>query len=469
AEYEKKYASVDRRLQPKYAEVDFQIDLFPSERKATFSAEITLANEPGSDTLFLNWKDFVSVNRLQLNGQEMELVKADEEQNLTAYLIPPAASADSLLRLSLEGEKQYVGFVQSDFQADLTYVGSFASVQDFLPVIGYDGEKELLENRKRGEQDLERLSSRMAAVDDPIANKQDAFAPDAELVTGRITISTEAGQLPFASGEVTNRSVSNGRQIATYQMDEPRVFNWHVGSSDYTLTTGKSAGVEYNIFHKPSHTFNLEIYQDAMDKGIGFMQQTVGAAGVNDQLQLVEIHRWQEDRYIFANTIALSEKEGWVADTKGLQEQAYLYQTIGSGLASLWIQQQLRIANVQGADMLIKALPEAIGLQFVKETLGEEAVQLLVEKKLDKYAKDRNNEPNTEPSLLYADGTDYLEENRGAVVLYEAIEEIGLAEFMKRLQGWAETGATHKTFHAFVELYKPQLTPEAYAQFVNPN
>ena len=58
----------------------------------------------------------------------------------------------------------------------------------------------------------------------------------------------------------------------------------------------------------------------------------------------------------FANTIAISEKEGWYADTTGIAERAYIYQTVASHVIKLWLQEQMTVANVQGADMLQIAL-----------------------------------------------------------------------------------------------------------------
>ncbi|MGO2101807.1 MAG: hypothetical protein ACTH3E_02055 [Psychroflexus halocasei] len=429
AEYEKKYKYLETKLQPKYETVDIKLDLFPSKRRAESTADITLNNKNGTDTLFLNTKDFVQLDNIQVNGQKLSLVKEDEEQNLWAYLIPSTLQKDSLLQLSIRGSKQYVGFVQNDFQADLTKKGSFGSLQDFLPVIGYDSDKELLENRKRQEQGLERLDSRMAAIDDAFALVQNVFATDADRVTGKLTISTEEGQIPFTAGSLQKMETKAGRTTATYSIASPRVFNWQVGSSDYSVAKGQAGNIDYSILYKPTHTFNVNLYQEAIKQGVDFMQTNFGADAVDNQLQLVEIHRWQDDRYTFANTIALSEKEGWVADTDGLREKAYLYQTIGSGLAKLWVQKNLDIANVQGADMLAVALPEALGLFYVKKELGEEAVKLIMKKKMEKYGKDRNNEPNREPSLLYADGADYLEINKGAVELYYLIETFELTKF----------------------------------------
>ncbi|MEM1337984.1 MAG: hypothetical protein AAGF96_09550 [Bacteroidota bacterium] len=429
AEYEMKYKYLETKPHPKYETLDVQLDLFPTERRMEFSSNITLNNTKAADTLFFNTKDFVHFTSVKLNAQELKIVKEDTDQNLIAYGIPQALQKDSILKLSLEGYKQYVGFVQSDSQADITTIGSFGSLQEFLPVIGYDSDKELLENRKRQEQDLPRLHSRMANFDDPYALEQNVFATDANLVKGSIRISTEAGQIPFAGGSLEKIETSNDRTIAQYVIDTPQVFNWYIGSSDYQVIQGKAGKVTYSILHKPTHTFNVGLYQEALKKGVAFMKTHFGTKAVDNHLQLVEIHRWQEDRYTFVNTIALSEKEGWVANTEGLQEKAYIYQTIGSGLAKLWLQKSLTVANVQGADMFILGLPEAISLQFVKENLGEEAVDLLIKKKTDKYAKDKNNEPNIEPSLIHADGTDYMEENKGAIALNRVQELIGKEKF----------------------------------------
>ncbi|MEM1259149.1 MAG: hypothetical protein AAGH81_11500, partial [Bacteroidota bacterium] len=455
AEYERKYKYLETKPQPKYETLDLELNLFPSERRAEFSADITLNNKNGADTLFFNTQDFVHLTSVRLNDHELKMVNEDEEQNLTAHLIPQTMQKDSLLQLVLKGYKQYVGFVQGDSQPDITKMGSFGSIQEFLPIIGYDSDKELLENRKREEQGLARLDSRMANFDDSFALGQNAFATDAHLVKGSISISTEAGQTPFAGGLLKKLETVGKRTIAKYSIDTPHVFNWHAGSSDYQLAKGKAGNISYSILHKPSHTFNIGLYHEALKKGAAYMENHFGANAVDDQLQLVEIHRWQEDRYTFANTIALSEKEGWVANTEGLQEKAYIYQTIGSGLAKLWLQKNLIVANVQGADMFVLGLPEALSLQFVKESLGEEAVDLLIKKKTDKYAKDKNNEPNIEPAPIYADGTDYMEENKGAIALNHLKELIGKEKFNRIVLEFVNSNPERPK--VFVDLYQSLL------------
>ncbi|MEM6376725.1 MAG: hypothetical protein AAF705_00805 [Bacteroidota bacterium] len=431
AAYELSYKYFENKPQPSYEHLDLELDLFPSQRKATYQLQARLRNQTSTDTLMLNWPDFVQVKAVSLNGQNLKKVKEDLDQNICFYDFPAGMRTDSILLLSIDAEKQYVGFTQSEFQADLTYDGSLGSIKDFLPTIGYDPEVELTKNRIRTAQGLGKINSRMASLTDVSALKRNFYASDAGKVTGDIKISTERGQIPFAPGKLVEQE-EGARSIYRYQIDEPATFNWYIGSANYALEENNVSGTAYTILHHPKHHFNLELYHDAMQKGLAFMGEALNTQHL-EEVRLVEVHKWQEDSYAFPNTIALSEKEGWVADTKGLKEKAYIYQTIGTGIAKLWVQDQLRLADVQGADMLAVALPEALGLFFVEKTLGLEASEQIIDKKMDRYGKERNNEPNQEPHLLYTDGTDYLEMNKGAVVMYEVIKEVGIEVLVETL------------------------------------
>jgi hypothetical protein len=432
ATYEKKYKYIENRHQPKYKQVDLKFHYFTKERKASYEAEMLWSNANYCDTLFLTFEKFISVKSLLLNGQELKSLSTDSEQGLVVYLVPETYRKDSIWKINLQAEKQYVGITQSEYQADLTYNGSFGDVKSFLPHIGYKSEIEILENRKRTENGLPRLTSRMAAITDSIALGQDAFATDAEWVKGSILISTDQGQVPVAPGTLLRRFAENGRNFALYQVAQPQPFNWYLASANYASKTISTCNKSVEMLYKKEHTFNLNLYEEALKQAIPFVQKQLGELKGND-LKIIEIHRWQDPFYVYANSIAISEKEGWVADTKGLKEKAYIYHTMASSIAKEYVLQNLALANVQGVDMFKIALPEAIGLLFIEKQLGKEAVDLLIKKKMDKYGKDKNNEPNQEPSLLYADGIDYLEANKGAVTLYNTIKKIGIEKLKSTL------------------------------------
>ena len=182
ANYERKYSYLKKITQPKYKHIDLNLDLFPTERKAVYEAKIELSNSLKLDTLYLNFAGFVTVESLKINDIALKESWKDEVQDLSAWAIPKNIQTDEKLILQIKAIKEYVGFVQDgeQDQYDLLQNGSFGSIRQFLPVIGYENEKELSENRVRINQGLPRLESTLPKIDDKVGLKSSFFASDAE-------------------------------------------------------------------------------------------------------------------------------------------------------------------------------------------------------------------------------------------------------------------------------------------------
>ncbi|MEM1134422.1 MAG: hypothetical protein AAGI07_01190 [Bacteroidota bacterium] len=467
AHYEKKYSYIKKITQPKYQHVDLTFDFFPEERKAEYKAKITLKNTSGKsiDSLYLNFEDFIQLNTLAFNNHNLNKAWEDKNQKIAAYSLTPPLGESEVGTLVIKATKQYIGFTQSGAspQPDLMFNGSFGNIREFLPIVGYDNKRTLKENRQRIANGLPKISSRMAAINDSRAIREDSFAPDALWVSGTIQISTSEGQVAFAPGYLNREWQENNRNYYLYEVKNPSPFNWYLGSAEYNKAESEVNGVDFTILHDKKHHFNLAIYEEAAKKSLLYIEKNWGKFPHSD-IRIAEIPYYQEAFYSFPNTIAISEKEGWYADVSGLEEKAYIYQTVATQLVKQWLYSNLSIANVQGADMLKVALPEALGLQVVHNILGDDAVILLVKKKNDSYAKERHNEPNQEPPLLYADGIDYLEINKGAIALFKVSEEMGFTAFNKKIKHWIEEANTGPVI--FSELYS-LLQPKNQEVFVS--
>jgi hypothetical protein len=469
ADYEKKYARLASIAQPWYQDVELKLDFFPAKRSAQYHAKIKLQNvqTQAIDTLYLSFPDFVRIKSISCGEQVLLPLWKDQVHGIYAYRLPQPLPMSTSVLLELRAEKAYEGFTQSgdEPQPDLMFNGSFGSIRDYLPVIGFVEEKVLVENRKRAAYGLPRLSSRMAPLDDSTALQQDGYASDALWLKGRITLSTAADQIAYAPGRLHKQWQASGRNYFSYVLDQSAPFHWYLGSGVLKQSIKKQEGIKTSIFYDPKHPFNIVLYQMILGKALSFGQQYWNEYPYTE-LRLVEIPYYQDKFYAFPNTIAISEKEGWLANAEGLKERAYLYLTLASQVFKHWGLQQIPVANVQGAEMLKTALPEALALAFVKAELGQEAVAGLVEKKRLLYEKERNNEPNQEAPLLYADGADYLEVNKGAIALYEAIQDIGLPLFMEKIQALnKQKDAPLQTFTAFYQMLEPQLDAERRTVF----
>ncbi|MEL7002499.1 MAG: ABC transporter permease, partial [Bacteroidota bacterium] len=463
ADYEKTYSYLKEEVHPKYHEVNLSFDYYPEERKATYQAEVQLITKDtlGVETLHLNFPSFLTIDQFETeDGQALALKEYDERHDMFIYNIPKSEVNDTL-NLVLRVSKQYEGFTQSgeNPQADMAAQGAFGSIRDFMPFIGYKEDKALDENRKREDHGLSKLTSRMADINDPLASKELLSSPDAYLVSGTIKMSTSENQLPLGPGKLVKSWADKGRNYAEYQVNKPSTFDWHLGSFETQPVRGQINDFGYSIWASTKHPFNLDIYKSALTSSYEFIRKELGTFPYGE-VRLVEIPYYHDKFLAFPNTIAISEKEGWYADTTGLAEKAYIHQTVASQMTKLWLNHQVKVANVQGADMLAVALPEALALSYIKDVLGQEAAELIIKKKNDLYNKDRYNEPNQEPPLLYADGTDYLEENKGAVELYRLIDEIGRREFVTALKAWTNSSNEMQIFASLYEKIFDDLPDE---------
>jgi len=241
---------------------------------------------------------------------------------------------------------------------------------------------------------------------------------DAHKVIAKLTISTSENQQVVATGKTIKRWTMNDRNYTKFEVATPSVFEIQITSASFVKNSEILERVATTIWHKDSHHFNIEIYKDAVAYGLQFVNTHVGTYPYKE-LNIAEIPYYGDAFYSSPNLILISEKEGWRADTSLKKEESYIYFSVITQLVRQKLMSQNEIANVQGANMLSIALPQVIALQAVQEKFGDKIVDSYLETKRNNYQKGRSNEANIESPLLYADGSDYLEPNKGVVALYE--------------------------------------------------
>ena len=437
AEYEKRFGEVQFSASPRITAVDLRLDLYPLDQAVEYRAELTLdnpSNEP-VEKLYINADYFTEISSLSMNGRELERLEADKVLGMEVYAFPEAMAPGDIRTLVIDSRRSYPGLSQGEPHADLAYNGLL--MERSVPVIGYDSGKELQENNERKANGLDMLDSRMDSVDDPVSLVKHYLATDAALVSGTITVSTPATQTTFAPGVLVKRWEENGRNYFRYELEKPSPLHWCIGSADYAeeaLTVGET---EVTLLYKADHGYNIDLYCEALEEGVGYLESHLGAYPYTE-LRVVEIPFYQDPFYAFANTIAISEKEGWYGDRNNADVVSFIRASVTRELFRQWVLENGLLANVQGAEMLWTALPEAMALGFLEQRDGEERVAVILDKKRRKYGKDRGAEPNTEPPLLYADGIDYLEENKGAIALYHVSKTIGHKRLLQYVREWFE-------------------------------
>ncbi|MEM9928704.1 MAG: hypothetical protein AAF840_02690 [Bacteroidota bacterium] len=428
ADYERTYGHLQAAPSMVYTALDLELNLFPAARHANYSVRAELTELPSlgnskptaTDTLFLSLPGKVVLTQSKINGTAIDPI-LDDRHDVAALVLPSASDTSTVLELELT--KTYRGFPQGDPQAPLAFQGAFAGLEEYLPVIGFDRSKRLEANRTRRAAGLEVLPSLLPAQHDAAAIQKDAYRPDAAPLVGTIRLSVPAAHTPVAPGTIVSDQTDSDRRIVTYRVDKPVPLHWYLGSANYTAVRS-SESTSFSIYHQPGHHYNVAAYAKHLRTSKEFVTKKLGSYPYQD-VRLYEVLRFNAPVHVFPNGIAINEQEGWIADTTAVKEQAYLLLTVTSGIARHWVLENIRVANVRGAEMLTVALPEALALLHVAETFGEEAITPLREAKEKLYNKERHSDPNGEPALVEADGKEYLEINQGALMLFDWAEEVG--------------------------------------------
>ncbi|MBF0587250.1 hypothetical protein INT08_02520 [Prosthecochloris sp. N3] len=435
AEYEKRFGVMQSLASPRITSVDLLIDLFPDRQEAECRAEMMLVNTSDDPvhTLCVNADFFTEIRLLQMEGVELERLEKDKVLGMEVFALPVAMAPGDIRSIVFEYRKAYHGFTQGEPRAELAYNGLFMGRP--VPVIGYDPDKELQENNERKAHGLDMLGSRMAPVDDPVSLARNFLASDAARVSGSITVGTPAPQTAFAPGILVTQWEESGRNYFRYVLEKPSAFHWFIGSARYAEKKLNIGQIRVTLLYKKEHDYNIDLYSEALENATNYLQSHLGAYPYKE-LRVAEIPFYQDPMYAFPNTIAISEKEGWYGDRENANVVSFIRFSVMKELFRHWVLEHGSLADVQGADMLWTALPDALALGFLEQTDGEVQTNAILDKKRRLYGKERGQEPNQEPPLLYADSVDYLEENKGTLALYHLSKMVGHKQFLRLVREW---------------------------------
>ncbi len=455
ADYEKRYKNLEIYPQPIIQNIEAKVDLFPQDRKVSYKATLLLENESNAaiDSLYINLTNFTIIEEIRIDNTVLTPVWEDTEHNIYGYYLPKTLMPSGEIEFQIMATKQYQGFSTVDPQEDLATNGLVLK-RDLFPFFGYNSKKELDENKKRRNNDLERIVSKMPSITDSMALKQNYFSIDAHRVTAKLIISTSGDQQVVTSGKTVKKWAKDDRNYVNIEINDSSSFEMYIASAFYTKNSQVLEGIDTNFWYKESHHFNIDIYKDAVAYGLQYINTHFGTYFYKE-LNIAEIPYYGKSFYSSPNLILISEKEGWRADTSLEKVESYIYFSVITQLVKQQLLSYNEIANVQGVNMITIALAQAIALQAVQEKYGKEIIDSYLETKHNSYQKEKGNEANMEPPLIYADGSDYLEPNKGVIALFSLSSHIGFKLFNQTVYNCIKTNSNRPI--VFKDMYQQLL------------
>ncbi|WP_411895424.1 ABC transporter permease/M1 family aminopeptidase [Winogradskyella sp. A2] len=447
ADYEKQLSKYDKIAQPKVIDVKVNADLVPEERSATIKADYIMVNKSDEviDSLHLNWGPEgllkKKVKLFNLNGKEPKLGKKYEDYGYEIYAFNPPLQPGDTISLTLNVEANYKGFPNEGSGSTIVYNGTFLN-NNFFPSFGYSSQGELTSDQDRKKYELPIKDYQLPVQTDPWGTSNLLFNDDADYVTFEGIVSTAPGQIAVMPGYLQKEWEENGRKYYQYKMEGELDFFYNISSAEYAVHkdvwTGKNGDkVNIEIFHHPSHTYNLDRFVKGVKHSIDYFSENYGPYQYR-QMRILEFPRYSTFAQSFPNTVPFAESFGWVGDFSDPNDLDYVYTVTAHEVAHQWWGHQITPSATRGANQISESMAEYSSLMVMKKEYGVDAMQRFLKEELDRYLRSRANESKFEKTLLDNDNQAYVWYRKGGLILYALQDLIGEDNLNRGFKAYTE-------------------------------
>lgn len=443
--FEKKYKKYEFMAQPKVTDVKVNMDLFPEDRAAHGLGRFTIVNKTNSviDSLMLEHGSDMTLEKVQLNGKDLTLLSEDKDFKIYFYKLALSMQPGDTALLEIEVDARYKGFPNSGLGRLIVYNGTFFDLGIF-PSFGYSGDR-INSDKDRKKHGLPKKDYSAPPQNDPYGLSTLLFNNDADYVTFEATISTSADQIAVAPGYIEKEWTANGRKYYHYKMDAEMDLFANFTSARYAVLrdvwkgqTGDSVNIE--IFHHPTHTYNLDRYVKAVKASLYYFSKNFSAYQYR-QMRILEFPRYAGFAQSFPNTVPYSESFGWAADFSDPNKTDYAFYVTSHEVAHQWWGHQVTPSFTRGANQISESMAEYSSLMVLQNEYGKDCMQNRLKYSLDRYLRGRSSESKFEETLLNNDTRAYVWYDKGSLILYALQDYIGEDNLNNAFKKFLDTAA----------------------------
>ena len=414
AEYEQQYGRYRGAPLPQLTATVLQVELYPDRREALVRGVHHLVNRTTRpiDTVHVAVASAVTTGEIDF-GRPARATLLDDDLGHRIYVLDEPLQPGDSLRLGWQVRYAPRGFPARDISTAVVRNGSFIEMQEWIPLIGYQAGRELVDAGQRREHGLAARPA-VPSLDDLQARSD---ATGRELVDLEVTVGTAAGQTAVAPGELVRTWTRDGRSWFQYATNAPIGQGYAVFSADYAVRRSRAGEVAIEVFHHPAHELNVERMIRGMEASLAQFTARFGPYPHN-VLRFVEYPSAGGSLHATYATI-------WYKELFSLFDPDHEPRRIDLPFAvaahEVAHQFQPMPARVEGIVVLSESFAWYAALGVVEEEYGAEHLQRLLGFMRESYLRPR---PRADVPLLRAtDG--FLGYRKGPFAMYALREYVG--------------------------------------------
>jgi ABC-type transport system involved in multi-copper enzyme maturation permease subunit len=463
ADYEKNYKRFDRLPLPRVRSDKYWVDIFPQTRNVTMRVEEVLYNPYPQPLTEIHYSlDRNYDTDIQIPGAV--LAKDDTRLSYRIYRfttpLQPGESRTAVFTVKSKNR----GFEDSVSNVEIMQNGTFFN-NSVAPTIGYDTSIELTDPNDRrkyglGEQELMRPLERNCTDD-----CRDSYIRDhsdwADLET---VISTSPDQIAIAPGSLVREWQENGRRYFDYKLDHPALRFYSFMSARYEVQREEWNGIKLEVYYDKDHPQNVPRMMKSLKKSLEYYTQNFGPY-YHKEARVIEFPRVGRFAQAFAGTMPYSESIGFIANLNHPDDIDMVYYVVGHEMGHQWWAHQVVGADMQGATLLSESLAQYSALMVMEKEYGRDMMRKFLKYEMDNYLRSRGKERHKEEPLLTVEsGQGYIHYRKASVVLYYLKEMIGEEAvnraLRKVIQRYGYNAPPYPTSYALVDALREETPPQ---------
>ena len=470
-EYERRYKRFAERPMPTVIAADYDIDLYPSERRLSSTVRLSLANRSGRpvDSIFLVIPEGYSTSVKLANAT---LAIEDTAHQVLVYALRPAMQPGETRTLEATVRYAARGIENEVSNLDIVPNGTFVNSLALSPRIGYQPDGQIRDRDDREKYDLPEELRMPKRPDGPCGApcNQNYIGNDGGWVKLSATVTTDADQIAIAPGSLTSETTDEATRRRTFRYElEPEVLNFFsVVSGRFEVRRERWLDVDLEVYFLPEHDFNVDKMFASMRKSLEHYSDTYGAYPLK-QARIIEFPRYASFAQAFPGTMPYSESIGFIADLKDDKDIDMVTYVVAHEMAHQWWAHGVIGANVQGATMLSETFAQYSALRVQEQFYGRAEMRKFLGYEIDEYLRGRGSERLAERPLVLDEGQGYVHYRKGSVVMYALAEYIGRdsldAALREFYQAYERQGPPYPTTHDFMRSLRTRV-PDSLAYVV---
>jgi ABC-2 type transport system permease protein len=459
AEYEKSYKQYEKKPQPRIRSVKYAIEVYPEARNVVMRAEQAIQNPTGQPIEEIHFTINPNyITEIEIPGASLS--KDDQKLYYRIYKFDSPLQPNESRTMHFTVKSKNRGFENDVSTVELVQNGTFFN-NTIGPMIGYQSQRQLTDpndRKKFGLKEIDLMPPLERNCTDDC--RETYIGGHSDWVDVQTVISTSADQVAIAPGSLLREWQENGRRFFEYKLDHQSLNFYSFMSARYEVAREEWNGIKLEVYYDRQHPWNVPRMMNSLKKSLDYYTKNFGPY-FHKEARIIEFPRVARFAQAFPGTMPYSEAIGFIANINKPDDIDFVFYVVAHEMGHQWWAHQVIGANMEGATLLSETMAQYSALMVMEKEYGRDTMRKFLKYEMDNYLRSRGAERLKERPLLTVEANQgYIHYRKGSVVLYYLKEMIGEEAVNRALRKvvaqYAYAQPPYPTAYALVDALKEQ-------------